>query len=220
MAFDLVQYFAEQINNQKPQLLEQHSREDRKEHLLEINALVLGKLITLWRSNDKKVYQEISSPEELFIQEVARHLTTSSKNQSTLAKNELEPAVTEILRLQLAELKQLNDIGNLEVRGLRELLLGQIEHLSGQAPDWVWSTNDLSELKGSKPIVQEEISLDSTMKEFNQMVSQQHTDANEDQHNAAAVVNTTVPGWSKILEPVVAIIILWVLYCAATQMFN
>lgn len=220
MAFDLVQYFAEQINNQKPQLLEQHSREDRKEHLLEINALVLGKLITLWRSNDKKVYQEISSPEELFIQEVARHLTTSSKNQSTLAKNELESAVTEILRLQLAELKQLNDIGNLEVRGLRELLLGQIEHLSGQAPDWVWSTNDLSELKGSKPIVQEEISLDSTMKEFNQMVSQQHTDANQDQHNAAAVVNTAVPGWSKILEPVVAIIILWVLYCAATQMFN
>lgn len=220
MAFDLVQYFAEQINNQKPQLLEQHSREDRKEQLLEINALVLGKLITLWRSNDKKVYQEISSPEELFIQEVARHLTTSSKNQSTLAKNELEPAVTEILRLQLAELKQLNDIGNLEVRGLRELLLGQIEHLSGQAPDWVWSTNDLLELKGSKPIVQEEISLDSTMKEFNQMVSQQHTDANEDQHNAAAVVNTTVPGWSKILEPVVAVIILWVLYCAATQMFN
>ena len=220
MAFDLVQYFAEQINNQKPQLLEQHSREDRKEHLLEINALVLGKLITLWRSNDKKVYQEISSPEELFIQEVARHLTTSSKNQSTLAKNELESAVTEILRLQLAELKQLNDIGNLEVRGLRELLLGQIEHLSGQAPDWVWSTNDLSELKGSKPIVQEEISLDSTMKEFNQMVSQQHTDANQDQHNAAAVVNTAVPGWSKILEPVVAIIILWILYCAATQMFN
>lgn len=220
MAFDLVQYFAEQINNQKPQLLEQHSREDRKEHLLEINALVLGKLITLWRSNDKKVYQEISSPEELFIQEVARHLTTSSKNQSTLAKNELEPAVTEILRLQLAELKQLNDIGNLEVRGLRELLLGQIEHLSGQAPDWVWSTNDLLELKGSKPIVQEDISLDSTMKEFNQMVSQQHTDANEDQHNAVAVVNTTVPGWSKILEPVVAVIILWVLYCAATQMFN
>jgi len=180
----------------------------------------LGKLITLWRSNDKKVYQEISSPEELFIQEVARHLTTSSKNQSTLAKNELEPAVTEILRLQLAELKQLNDIGNLETQGLRELLLGQIEHLSGQAPDWVWSTNDLLELKGSKPIVQEDISLDSTMKEFNQMVSQQHTDANEDQHNAAVIVNTTVPGWSKILEPVVAVIILWVLYCAATQMFN
>jgi len=37
MAFDLVQYFAEQINNQKPQLLEHYSREDRKTYLLEIN---------------------------------------------------------------------------------------------------------------------------------------------------------------------------------------
>lgn len=220
MAFDLVQYFAEQINNQKSQLLGQYSREERKEYLSEINALVLGKLITLWRSDDKKVYQEISSPDELFIQEVARHLTTSSKNQSTLPKNELEPTVTEILRLQLAELHQLNEIGNLEVRGLHELLLGQIEHLSGQAPDWVWLTNDLLELKGSKPIVQEEISLDSTMKEFNQMVSQQHTDATEDQHNAVVAANTTVPVWAKIFEPIVAIIILWILYSAATQMFN
>ncbi|WP_425919270.1 hypothetical protein [Acinetobacter sp. TSRC1-2] len=220
MAFDLVQYFAEQINNQKPQLLGQYSREERKEYLSEINALVLGKLITLWRSDDKKVYQEISSPDELFLQEVARHLTTSSKNQSTLPKNELEPTVTEILRLQLAELQQLNDIGNLEVRGLHELLLGQIEHLSGQAPDWVWLTNDLLELKGSKPIVQEELSLDSTMKEFNQMVSQQHTDVTEDQHHAVTAVNPTVPVWAKIFEPVVAIIILWVLYSAATQMFN
>ena len=124
MAFDLVQYFAEQIYTQKPQLLEQYSKEERKEYLLEINALVLGKLITLWRADDKKVYQEIASPDELFIQEVARHLTTSSNNQSLLAKNELEQTVTEILKLQLAELKQLNDIGNLKIHGLHELLLG------------------------------------------------------------------------------------------------
>ncbi|CAB1209765.1 hypothetical protein [Acinetobacter bouvetii] len=218
MAFDLVQYFAEQINNQKPQLLEQYPREDKKEYLLEINALVLGKLISLWRSNDNKVYQEISAPDELFIQEVARHLTTSSKNQSTLPREELEHTVTEILRLHLAELKQLNEIGNLNIRGVRELILGQIEHLSGQAPDWVWSANELTELKGSKPMEQEEISLDSTMKEFNQMVSQQqpHDEANISHE----VVNTPVPAWSKILEPIVAIIILWILYSAATQMFN
>ena len=218
MAFDLVQYFAEQINNQKPQLLEHYSREDRKIHLLEINALVLGKLISLWRTDDKKVYQEISSPDDLFIQEIARHLTTSSKNQSPLPKNELEPTVTEILKLQLAELKQLNDIGNLNIIGLRELILGQIEHLSGQASDWVWSTNDLTELKGSKPIEQEEISLDSTMKEFNQMVSQQYP--HDEANISHEVVNAPVPAWSKVFEPIVAIVILWILYSAATSMFN
>ncbi len=214
MAFDLVQYFAEQINTQKPQLLEHYSREDRKTHLLEINALVLGKLISLWRTDDKKVYQEISSSDDLFIQEVARHLTTSSKNQSTLPKNELESTVTEILKLQLAELKQLNDIGNLNIRGLHELILGQIEHLSGQASDWVWSTNDLIELKGSKPIEQEEISLDSTMKEFSQMVHQ-----NIKQHDVEEVSVVSTPTWAKIVEPVVAIAILWVLTSAACNIF-
>jgi hypothetical protein len=48
----------------------------------------------------------------------------------------------------------------------------KIEHLSGQADDWVWTTNNLLELKGSKPMPQEELSLEATMKEFNQMVSQ------------------------------------------------
>lgn len=217
MAFDLVQYFAEQINSQKPQLLEQYPREDQKKYLLEINALILGKLITLWRTDDKKVYQEIFSPDELFIQEVTRHLITSSKNQSTLPRHELEQTVTEILRLQLAELKQLNHIGNLEIRGLHELLSGQVEHLSGQASDWVWLTNDLLELKGSKLIAQEDISLDSTMKEFNLMVSQTQPHTNEDTH--APVQSPTVPTWAKILEPIVAIIILWILYCAVTQIF-
>jgi hypothetical protein len=37
---------------------------------------------------------------------------------------------------------------------MSELLLGQIEHLSGQAEDWVWSTQ-LNELIGSKPVEQE-----------------------------------------------------------------
>ena len=214
MAFDLVQYFAEQINNQKPQLLEHYSREDRKTYLLEINALVLGKLISLWRTDDKKVYQEISSPDDLFIQEIARHLTTSSKNQSTLPKHELEPVVSEILKLQLAELKQLNDIGNLNTIGLHELILGQIEHLSGQASDWVWSTNDLTELKGSKPFEQEEISLDATMKEFSQMVHQ-----NIQQHNVEEVTVVSTPTWAKIVEPVVAIAILLVLTSAACNIY-
>lgn len=150
---------------------------------------------------------------------MARHLITFEKNQSGLAKQDLEDTVAEVLKLQLVELKQLNDIGNLQISGLRELLLGQIEHLSGQASDWVWSTNDLVELKGSKPIVQEEISLDTTMKEFNQMVSQQHTPTNEDILSYSESTINAVPTWSKILEPLVAVVVLCILYSAVTQIF-
>jgi len=170
MAFDLVQYFAEQIKIQKPQLLSQLEPAQRIAHIEELNALTLGKLITLWRKDDDALYQEILSQDQLYSQEISRHLTTSTQNKSSLDKSILEPATTEILELQLAELKQLETAGSLGKRGLRELVIGQIEHLSGQAKDWVWSTNELTELIGSQPVPEEEISLDETMKEFNQMV--------------------------------------------------
>ena len=215
MAFDLVHYFAEQIKIQKPQLLRQYPSKKRCELLKDINTLSLGKLISLWRKDEDKIYQEIHSEDQLYIQEVARHLTTSKHNQSTLSKAELEQATSEILSLQMSELKQLDITGQYKLRGMRELLLGQIEHLSGHAQDWVWSTNELTELIGSQPIEQEELSLDQTMKEFNHMVTHQHVDT----HQVAEPVAVNAPTWSKVLEPVVAIFILAVLYCALQTVF-
>ncbi|WP_411691879.1 hypothetical protein [Acinetobacter gandensis] len=215
MAFDLVQYFAEQIESQKPMLLSHLDREEKRSHIRQINALTLGELINQLRSNGEKVYQEISNPDELYIQEVSRHLTTHPSNASTLSRTELEQLTTEVFHLQLLELKQLHDTGSHSLQSIRELLNGQIEHLSGQADDWVWSTNNLTELLGSKPNLQEDISLEASMKEFNQMVHQQN--AQHDDNNVA--VEATVPTWSKVVEPVVAIAILWILYSAATNMF-
>ena len=215
MAFDLVQYFAEQIYTQKPQLLSQYSAEERCHYLNEINTLSLGRLISLWRKDEDKIYQEIHSQDPLYIQEISRHLTTSKLNQSELAKPELEQATSEVLSFQLSELKQLDETGNYKQRGMRELLLGQIEHLSGQAKDWVWSTNELNELIGSQPIIEDEISLDQTMKEFNQMVSHVQNDS----HEVVEPVVAQVPTWSKIVEPAVAIFVLAILYCALQTVF-
>ncbi|MBT0888636.1 MULTISPECIES: hypothetical protein [Acinetobacter] len=215
MAFDLVQYFAAQIKLQKPSLLKQYNAVDRDQYIQEINALSLGKLVSLWREDNQKLYQEIDHQDELYIQEIARRLTTSPHNQSPLSKTELEQNISEVLALQLTELKQLDQTGNFGNKDLGELLLGQIEHLSGQADDWVWSTNDLIELKGSKPIPQEELSLEASIKEFNQMV-QQHT---HDDHQNIEPVEAIVPTWSKVLEPIVAIAILAILWCSVTQLF-
>ncbi|MEG0482836.1 MAG: hypothetical protein RR575_08170 [Acinetobacter sp.] len=218
MAFDLVQYFAEQIKIQKPQLLSQLEPEQRKIHIEEINALTLGKLISLWRQNDDALYQEILSQDHLHTQEIARHLTTSKQNLSSLDKSLLESATTDILELQIAELKQLDTAGSLGKRGLRELVIGQIEHLSGQAKDWVWSTNELVELIGSQPVLEEEISLEETMKEFNQMVNVQKSDAHTDHHDVVEVT-AVHPTWAKIAEPIVALVVLYILYEAATKIF-
>ena len=42
MAFDLVQYFVEQIETQKPELLKEYTKEERRKYISEINALTLG----------------------------------------------------------------------------------------------------------------------------------------------------------------------------------
>lgn len=213
MAFDLVQYFVEQIETQKPELLSTYSKQERHDLISDLNALTLGKLISEWRSDSTKLYKEIVHHDALYIEELARHLSTSSKNESVLNRAELEKSTSSILQLQLIELKQLHDTGGHTQNSIQELLLGQIEHLSGQADDWVWSTNSLTELIGSKPVVQDTISLEQSMKEFNQMVSQsKHIDAE-------VTTVTTTPVWSKIVEPVVAIVILWGLATAMCNIF-
>ncbi|MBD1231191.1 hypothetical protein IDM33_19170 [Acinetobacter seifertii] len=217
MAFDLVQYFAEQIKIQKPQLLNHNPANEKNKLIDEVNVLTLGKLISLWRQDDSKIYNEIKTADPLYIQEVARHLTTSKHNQSDLKNTELEQSISEILTLQLTELNQLDDTGGFGQNGLKELILGQVEHLSGQAEDWVWSTNHLTELIGSKPVEQEELSLDTTMKEFNQMVHQAQP-SHEDLHIEEQTIETSVPTWSKIIAPVVALAILGYLYCIYTQL--
>jgi transcriptional regulator len=51
----------------------------------------------------KKFFRKII----LYSQEIARHLTTSKQNKSSLDKSILESATTEILELQFAELNNL-----------------------------------------------------------------------------------------------------------------
>ena len=97
MAFDLVQYFSEQIKIQKPQLFNQYSAKEKLLFIDEVNSLVLGQLISLWKQDKNKLYQDIKVSDPLYIQGIARHLTTSAHNQSTLSPSELVSTISEIL---------------------------------------------------------------------------------------------------------------------------
>lgn len=214
MAFDLVQYFNDQLKFQKPLLLKCYDRELRDKYIQEINTLTLGKLITLWRENDELQFMKLKSFDDAYILETTDSLISASNNQSQLEPHELKTTIIEVLQFQLEEVLQLETTGNFGQKGLKELLLGQIEHLSGHADNWVWLTNGLLELKDSKPIHQEDISLDSSIQEFNQMV-QQHS-----QHDDIQVTSETiVPIWAKVLEPIVALVILWILAQALCRVF-
>jgi hypothetical protein len=71
-------------------------------------------------------------PIHCIFKKVARHLTTSKHNKSVLKNSELEQSISEILALQLTELNQLDETGGFGQSGLKELILGQVEHLSGK----------------------------------------------------------------------------------------
>jgi len=59
--------------------------------------------------------------------------------------------------------------------------------------------------------------LDTTMKEFNQMVHQAQPH-HDDVHIEEQAAEISVPTWSKIIAPVVALAILGYLYCIYTQL--
>lgn len=214
MAFDLVQYFNDQIKIQNPYILKNYDQNLRDKYIQEINALVLGKIVTLWQHNKDKQFDELKSINSPYIESISQSLITSENNSSQLTNHELQSTITDTLVFQLKEIQQLESTGNYGILGLKELILGQIEHLSGEADDWVWLTNGLIELKGSKPIHQEDISLELSMKEFNQMV-QQHSHTNDVQDS----IEMTAPTWAKILEPIIAIAILFVLAKALCSVF-
>ncbi|MFT4021077.1 MAG: hypothetical protein QM666_06140 [Acinetobacter sp.] len=209
MAFDIYHYFAEQTEIQKPQLLKEYPNEQRQALIYENNALVLGKLISEWRSHSTILYQQIQYTDPLYIQEIVRHLVTHKANQSILGKNDLEQLLSEIATLQLTELKQLDQTGHYGEQGIGQLLTGQLDYLHGQAEDWVWSSNQLTELLGSKAQL-EHSELDETTED---------SEMSHDNHNQHIEVTTpTPPTWAKILEPVVALAILAYLYCAYTHL--
>ena len=103
------------------------------------------------------------------------------------------------MSLQFTELNQLDQTGSFGQTGLTELFAWTNRALSGQAEDWVWSTTSLLNWKGSKPVEQQDISLEATMQEFNQMVHQaqpsiHHTEEIE-------VEQPDVPAWSYLISP-------------------
>ena len=218
MAFDLVQYFIEQSKNQKPLILPDLSNTQRNEHLQQLNVLTLASIIHHWESDPNQAYLDITSLSPDAHNSIVGTILSSKYNESSLNQSSLKNALYSILALQTNELKQLHDISLMNQNGLAELLLGQIEHLSGQADDWVWLTSNQKILLGSKPIHEEHVSLETSIQEFNQMVQQTHQ--HEDIQTESTVATNTAPTWALILEPIVAIAILSVLWCAVSQLFK
>lgn len=223
MAFDLVHYFYEQALVQKPELLSNLTIDEKKFHLNELNSLALGKVIQLWRFDEDTFYQKIHQIDSNEIQRLAHQLSTSAQNESELDQISQENTLIGILELQLDELAQLDNTANLGKEGVSELLNGQVEYLSGQANDWVWQTNQMKELIGTKQNVNNnttETSLDESVKDFRNMIHQQNEKIILPNDMTETHLTTITPQWAKNIAPIIAFFIIIFLYLQCTKLIS
>ena len=92
MAFDLVQYFAAQIKLQKPSLLKQYNAVDRDQYIQEINALSLGKLVSLWREDNQNFIKKLIIKMNYIFRKLhvdSPHLHTISRLSPKLSLNRI-----------------------------------------------------------------------------------------------------------------------------------
>ena len=153
----------------------------------------------------------------------------------------LEMASQHIVSAVLAEVFELVDAASLGEEGLDELLVGQPEHLQGQAPDWVWQLSGLTSLCGQAATVvdpSEALDLAAGIASLNQLVRQavKHSHSatssespmssididhsaqqQHDEHPAVLLVAQRDAGQlTRVLEPLIAVAILGLLYALFT----
>lgn len=160
----------------------------------------------------------------------------------------LQVASHHIATTVLAEIFELVDAASLGEEGLNELLQGQLEHLQGQAPDWVWQQAGLTDLCGQiAPAAEQDTALDLTasIASLNQLVRQAATQAQssvseapmtsldlnkstehlDDAHDASHASHHTIEipvqrvagRNTRMLEPLIALGILYFLYALFCQ---
>ncbi|MEB3754654.1 hypothetical protein [Acinetobacter sp. MD2(2019)] len=215
MVFDLFQYFNDQVKLKKNQLLPHHNTQQAEQLISDTNALVLGKLIYDWQTNATQTQHNIEQQNPSYIESIHQQLSPSIHHQPALNPTEFNTLLQHTIQLQLEEIKQLGDIGHFGKYGLSHVLTSQIDYLFGQADDWVWQSNQLSTLIGSKKAIEEQ---ENTLNETDQDTeTMSHAHHDQDQHLAEPTLAKT-PTWAKIVEPVVALAVLAYLYCVYTQL--
>ncbi len=93
----------------------------RDQYIQEINALSLGKLVSLCKTTKNFIKKLIIKMNYIFrkLHVDSPHLHTISQLSPKLSLNRI---ISEVLALQLTELKQLDQTGNFGNKGLGELL--------------------------------------------------------------------------------------------------
>lgn len=175
MAFSLLDHVQQNKQVQLNLLLAEIAPEKRKELL----AFILGRLVKLDRQLPEQTYQAIQAIDPIFFwTNLDQQLTLcATSQQMMLTENSIQQALEKLFVLTISEIKQLDEAANLEQEGVSELLQGQVEHLQGQAPDWLWDLIQLDELKGQTTEAEAPVDLNKSIADLSSMIQEANKSA-------------------------------------------
>ncbi len=188
-------------------------------------AVMLAQLVVRDRQESAAVYQSIQQQTGT----VLWHGVDASTIEQ-LARLYDMPAgpcknMTEQLYAYVAsEIKTIDDSANLSQAGVSELIQGQVDYLPNQAPDQAWQLLGLPELQGHSKVIEQPVELGASIASLSKMLHdaskvsqlQQADDlqsTHDDTHQVVELAyQRPAPHLFLVLEPIIAIIILVVLW--------
>ena len=201
----------------------------KKSHVI---AFSLAHLVYLNRKDPAQNYQAIRDQNlDFFWQDVdTAQLTAQAEQASGIAIDDLRAFTNQIIAYIYADIIEIDDAASLEQDGVSELIEGQLEHLSAEAPDWLWAAARLDELQGQVAETEQPIDLETSIASLSKMIHQAATTTHTDDpidheidgddhssphasHHIELPPQRDAPAFFKVLEPLVAFLILISLLC-------
>lgn len=196
----------------------------------ELIAFSLAHLVYLNRQDAVTTYQHIKARQaDFFWQSIDNNAfdTYVAQAYADSSTAEVQAFINQILAYLLMDINDIDDTASLEQAGVSELIEGQLEHLAGEAADPLWAIAQLPELQGQVEQQATPVDIHTSIASLSKMIhdaathsqSQGNDDTSHDLHNDTHHPHNELPPQReastlfKVLEPLLALAILWGLWC-------
>lgn len=218
MAFDLINYIYDQTTQQHRGILAEYSKSQKYNYLKHIIAFQISVLQTKFRETPASTYQDISQLNTLKLQQESLKLLQQAQ-VTTDFFNPIRDKISDINQKVSStithELQQLDQNGHLAQSGLQELMSGQDEWITDTVDEWFWDVLQQPKKKLTKSNKKDNTDFQQIIKDFNKIVHEQHHPLDNDLHLTDINLGTKthqIANFYRILNPIVALLVLYYLY--------
>lgn len=227
MAFSLLSHIKQNNKSALTAALAAQSPEQKSELI----AFVLAHLVYLNRQDATATYQQMKAGQaEFFWQGIDTDALSAYVMQAYAGSSfaEVQAFIAKIMGYLLQDINDIDDTASLAQDGVSELIEGQLEHLAGEAADPLWAIAQLPELQGQVEQQDAPVDLQTSIASLSKMIHDAATqnqpashhdqhDPHHDSHGHPASIELPpqreAPTFFRVLEPLVAVLILLSLLC-------